>query len=99
MRSAPIFDAILWLLASPVLGIQLVMRAIRHARFLNMATTPSIECRCQERLWLVGIWKCSCGFTYRGHLLTVCPVCQSLPCIVRCYTCDVTTKLPEPYKS
>src|SRR5216684_1174789 len=46
---------------------------------------------------LVGLWRCSCSFIYRGHLLQLCPLCGRVPRIVRCYTCGLTTKLPEPY--
>jgi hypothetical protein len=40
--------------------------------------------------------EAACGFTYRGHLLRVCPICFSLPAMVRCYDCGLTTKLPDP---
>jgi hypothetical protein len=46
---------------------------------------------------LVGMWRCSCGnHVYRGHLLRLCPVCGTVPVVVRCYRCGVTTKLPDP---
>jgi hypothetical protein len=56
---------------------------------------PAIVCECGAAVSLVNVWKCSCGFTYRGHLLRVCPVCKTIPRVVRCYACGVTTKLPE----
>src|SRR6266852_4377385 len=31
------------------------------------------------------------------HLPRLCPLCGRVPRIVRCYTCGLTTKLPEPY--
>ncbi len=96
MNRMGIIDAVLWILASPILAVQFAVRAIRRLRFLKIATTPSIFCECGDVLSLVGIWKCSCGFTYRGHLLTFCPVCLSLPCVIRCYGCGLTSKLPEP---
>jgi len=89
-------DLILWVFASPVYFVRGCIRTYRHYRFLGVARTPEILCECGELLSLVGLWKCVCGFTYRGHLLRVCPVCQTLPQVARCYTCGVTTKLPEP---
>lgn len=89
-------DVVLWLIASPVYFLRASIRTYRHYQFLKVARTTAIPCECGEALSLVGFWKCSCGFTYRGHLLRVCPVCGSLPQVVRCYSCGVTTKLPEP---
>ena len=90
-------DAILWLLASPVLFVKWLMGARRWWRFWRMAYTPRIVCpNCRKTIWLVGLWRCGCGYTYPGHLLRACPVCGSLPRMVRCYDCGVTTKLPEP---
>ncbi len=63
--------------------------------FFRLAMEPHIPCACGEMLSLIGFWKCSCGFTYQGHLLRRCPVCFSVPCVVRCYRCGVTTKLLE----
>jgi hypothetical protein len=88
-------DVILWFLASPVLVLRALVRGCRHVRFLGVATSPAIRCECGEVVSLVGLWRCNCGFTYRGHLLRVCPVCGTLPLMVRCYRCGVTTKLPE----
>ncbi len=85
----------LWVLASPILFFQAVLRARRRYRFFRLAMEPHIPCACGEMLSLIGFWKCSCGFTYQGHLLRRCPVCFSVPCVVRCYRCGVTTKLLE----
>jgi hypothetical protein len=85
----------LWVLASPVLLVKAMLRARRRYVFFRLAMKPSIYCKCGESVSLVGFWKCSCGFTYQGHLLRRCPVCYSVPCVVRCYRCGVTTKLPE----
>jgi hypothetical protein len=89
-------DLILFVLASPVLLFLAVRRALMRYRYLQHATRPNITCECGEPVSLVGMWRCSCGFTYRGHLLRVCPVCGSAPVVVRCYRCGVTTKLPDP---
>ena len=89
-------DLALLLLASPVYGALALRRALRHYRFLRVAFASSLTCECGEDISLVGMWRCSCRFTYRGHLLRVCPVCGSLPRMVRCYDCGVTEKLPEP---
>jgi hypothetical protein len=89
-------DVVLWMFASPVYFVRACVRTWRHCQFLNVARIPEIVCECGEELSLVGLWRCSCGFTYQGHLLRLCPVCGSLPQVVRCYCCGVTTKLPEP---
>jgi len=90
-------DVVLWILASPVLLVKWLFRVQRQWQFWVMAYTPRIACRsCQGIISLLGVWRCSCGHTYRGHLLRACPICGSLPRMVRCYDCGVTTKLPEP---
>ena len=91
----PWIDGALFVLASPILAVKAVRRALERYRFFRLATQPVVVCECGSEVSLVGFWKCSCGFCYRGHLLRVCPVCGSLPCVVRCYRCGVTTKLPE----
>jgi hypothetical protein len=88
-------DGFLLLLASPILAVQAARRAVERYRFFRLAMTPAIVCECGARVSLVGIWRCSCTYTYRGHLLRTCPVCGTIPCLVRCYECGVTTKLPE----
>jgi hypothetical protein len=74
-----------------------VRKGWQHVQFLRVATLAAISCECGRSISLVGLWRCSCSFTYRGHLLTICPLCWRLPRIVRCYGCGITTKLPEPY--
>jgi hypothetical protein len=95
MSKDRIFDIVLFVLASPILAVQTFQRVLERWRFFRLAMQPAMDCECGSTVSLVGFWKCSCGFTYRGHLLRVCPVCVSIPCIVRCYRCGVTTKLPE----
>jgi len=88
-------DPALFVLASPILLVRALQRASERYRFFRLAMAPAIVCECGGAVSLVGFWRCSCGFTYRGHLLRVCPVCGTIPCVVRCYRCGVTTKLPE----
>lgn len=94
MRKA-LVDLVLLLLASPVLALRALVRAHRQWHFLRLATATEILCECGSAVSLVGLWRCSCGFTYRGHLLRRCPVCYTIPSVVRCYRCGVTIKLPE----
>lgn len=91
----PWVDGALFLLASPILFLKGLRRAGERYRFFRLAMSPTIICGCGAEVPLVGAWRCSCGFTYRGHLLRICPVCGTIPCVVRCYRCGVTTKLPE----
>jgi len=90
-----LLDWVLLVLSSPILAVQALRRAYERYRFFRLAMQPEMSCECGATVSLVGYWRCSCGFTYRGHLLRVCPVCGSIPCIARCYRCGVTTKLPE----
>lgn len=91
------FDLVLWVLASPILFVKCLVRLWRRWEFWRMAYTPRITCRsCRATIWLLGTWECTCGYTYRGHLLRECPVCGGLPRMVRCFSCRVTEKLPEP---
>jgi len=90
-------DIVLWILASPILLVQWLARMMRQWRFWQMAYTPELACpNCRETISLVGMWRCSCGYTYRGHLLRECPICHGLPRMVRCFGCGITEKLPEP---
>src|SRR5260370_31399815 len=86
-----------WPLASPILFLRFMHRAFQRWQFWRMAYTSPIVCRgCRSPIWLVGIWRCGCGYTYRGHLLRACPVCRSLRRIVPCFASGVTKKLPQP---
>ena len=91
----PWVDGVLFVLASPILAVKAVRRTFERYRFFRLAMRPAIACECGSQVPLVGFWKCPCGFCYRGHLLRTCPVCGTIPCVVRCYRCGVTTKLPE----
>ena len=90
-----LLDWVLLVLSSPILAVQALRRAHERYRFFRLAMEPEMHCECGTTVSLVGYWRCSCGFTYRGHLLRTCPVCRSIPCVARCYQCGVTTKLPE----
>lgn len=90
-------DLIMWSLAAPILFVRWLVSVARSVRFWRVAYQSQIVCGCcKARIFLVGIWRCGCGFTYKGHLLRVCPICGSLPRMVRCFNCHVTEKLPEP---
>lgn len=85
---------ILWLLASPFLLISGILKVIRHLRFLRLASATLVMCKaCGAEISLLGQWKCTCGYVYRGHLMRKCPVCYSLPRLARCYRCGVTQLL------
>lgn len=87
-------ELLLWLLASPVLAIVAIVRAVRGMRLLRAAMRPTLPCRtCGDPIALLGMWRCHCGYSYQGHLLRICPVCQTLPQVVRCYRCNTTQKV------
>ena len=88
------WDFVLFILASPILAIRGAVRFARRAVFLYQAAQPTMPCRmCGNPILLVGFWRCACGFTYEGHLLRFCPVCGSIPQMVRCYECGATEKV------
>lgn len=90
-------DLLLAMLASPILLVLALRRALLRYRYFQLASQPSIVCECGRPISLVGMWRCSCGnYVYRGHLLRLCPVCGTVPVVVRCYRCGVTAKLPDP---
>ena len=96
-RGVKSFDLVLFVLASPVLLLRTIVRGVRRVGFWQTAYTSSMACpNCDATISLVGVWRCHCGFTYQGHLLRVCPVCASLPRMVRCFECGVTESLPRP---
>jgi hypothetical protein len=88
-------EILLTIAASPFLLLRGITRLRHHIYFLRIASTAAIACTCGRPIFLVGIWKCSCNYTYRGHLLRHCPICGRIPRMVRCYGCGLTTKLPE----
>jgi hypothetical protein len=70
-------------------------RAREHFAFIQLSKANEIVCQCGNPIPLVGLWRCSCSFTYRGHLLQICPLCGRRPRICRCYACGLTMRLPE----
>jgi hypothetical protein len=88
-------DLALWLLASPVYFIRWLIRMVHRVDFWTVAYSSEIACRCGAPISLVGMWRCGCGYTYRGHLLRACPVCSATPRMIRCFSCGATEKLPE----
>jgi hypothetical protein len=84
-------DAVLFILTSPILAVRAAVRFLRHLAFLRMAIQPTLTCRtCGGIISLVGMWKCECGYTSEGHVLRDCPVCGSIPAMIRCYRCGAT---------
>ena len=84
------------LLALPFVLVQWIVRMIHDTAFWKTAYAVEIRCRnCGGSISLVGIWRCGCRFTYRGHLLRQCPICGAMPRMVRCFNCGVTERLPE----
>jgi hypothetical protein len=81
-------DLTLFILASPILAIRAVVRFLRHLAFLRRTIQPTLPCRtCGGVIHLLGMWRCGCGFTSEGHLLSDCPACGSFPTMIRCYRC------------
>ncbi len=88
-------EVLWWILLSPLRFLGWLVRMIRNIPFWRTAYAPAIRCgNCGATISLVGIWECGCHFTYRGHLLRECPICGSLPSMVRCFNCGVTERLP-----
>jgi hypothetical protein len=73
-------DLALWVLASPILLVKGVVQCWHRYHSWRTAYTVRIVCRsCGQEISFVGMWRCACGYTYRGHLLRHCPVCGALP--------------------
>jgi hypothetical protein len=90
------FAIVRWLLVSPILLVRFVIGTFRRADFWATSYRHQILCRnCGTAVSLVGIWRCRCGYAYKGHLLRPCPVCDALPRMARCFNCGITEKLPE----
>ena len=88
------FVAMAYILALPFLLVWGVIKGFRYVRTLSNAVSPAVNCsNCHHPVSLVGLWRCGCGFTYRGHLMHPCPICHRVPKVVRCYRCNVTTRL------
>ena len=90
-----VLSGFLWLFASPILILRALVRAYRKSRVYEYMNAESIPCACGADVPLIGLWRCGCGFTYRGQLLRPCPICQTIPRVVRCHSCRVTILLPE----
>jgi hypothetical protein len=97
MNANPVLAFIWGILTLPLRILAGVGRLREHLAFLRLAAATQIFCECGTPISLVGLWRCSCTFTYRGHLVQICPLCRRIPKICRCYACGLTTKLPEPY--
>ena len=91
-----IFQIVRWLIVGPILLARFILRAFQWFDFWAVAYRHDISCRnCGSAISLVGIWRCRCGYTYKGHVLRSC-VCGSLPRMVRCFQCGITQELPKP---
>ena len=91
-----IFELIRWLLLSPLLLVLSILRTFRWFDFWAMSYQHEMLCRnCGSAISLVGIWRCRCGYTYKGHILRPCPVCDAVPRMARCFECGVTEELPK----
>ncbi len=94
MPTSQTWDIALLILASPVYLLIGAMRLARAVRFVRISSQESIACpTCGETILLVGFWRCNCGFTYRGHLVRLCPVCRTLPDVIRCEHCEATERI------
>jgi hypothetical protein len=83
-----------YVLASPLLAVWAGLRIMRYVRVLRRAVAPALACvNCRRPVYLVGLWQCSCGFAFGGHLMRPCPICGRVPRVVRCPRCRVTTQL------
>ena len=91
-----VMNTVLWILSLPVTSIAGLARVVRRIPFWKVAYSATIPCRtCKAPISLVGMWKCACGWTYRGHALRHCPLCYTLPRVARCLACGCTVLLPE----
>ena len=82
------WDAALLLVASPVYAVVAGARLLRQAKLVRIMVQRAMRCRtCDDEVSLIGFWRCGCGFTYRGHLLQLCPICGTLPQLIRCEHC------------
>jgi hypothetical protein len=92
-----ILDILAWIAAAPVFVLRAVFRSRHHGRFWTVAYAATLGCQaCGAEISLLGMWECRCGYTYQGNVLRVCPVCHSLPRMIRCFSCGNTEVLPQP---
>lgn len=83
-----------YILALPFLIIWGIRRMDKYMRVLVLSVSPSTPCvACKSEVTLLGIWRCSCGYTFKGHYMTPCSMCGRVPRLVRCLNCSVTTRL------
>ena len=94
IKHASTRNALLFSLALPTLIVVWLVRGARAAWACRHALSTHLKCRhCRERIELVRPWKCSCGYTFLGHLLRKCAVCGSRPQMIRCGQCGMTWKI------
>ena len=91
------FEIVRWLVVGPVLVVRFILHVFGLFDFYAVSYRHEIFCRnCGSAISLVGIWRCKCGYTYKGHLLRPCPVCEAVPRMARCFRCGTTEELPKP---
>ena len=79
-----ILQIVRWLILIPILVVRFILHAFQRLDFWIMSYRHEVLCRnCGSAISLVGIWRCKCGYTYKGHLLRTCPVCSALPRMTR----------------
>ena len=89
-----LWNAALFVLAVPVYLVAGSFGLVRRLKFIRVMRSRTLSCpTCGGNMLLLGFWKCSCGFTYRGHVLRLCPVCGTLPQVVRCEHCGATERI------
>jgi len=83
-----------YILALPFLAFGAAKASLRYLHTLKRAITTSLVCsNCEQSVPLVGMWRCECGFTYKGHLMRPCPICHRVPKVARCFNCGITMQL------
>ena len=93
-RDTDCLKVLSYVIGGPILLPWLMYRFVIYLRKMSVGGDVVRTCTsCGASIPLVGIWRCQCGYTFRGHLLTSCPMCHSIPVLVRCSQCQVTTKL------
>src|SRR5437773_978634 len=65
-----LLDVTLWTLASPILLLLWLIRLVRRLRYWRILYSVALRCRtCGGTISLVGQWRCSCGYEFRGHTM------------------------------
>jgi len=85
------FKLLGFILLLPISLFKTIKKSVFLIRRLKRSVQTNIVCsNCQHTIPLTGMWQCTCGFQYTGHILKVCPLCQNVPNLIRCPECGVT---------